>query len=76
MSEYRYRLCHKILVASVNIFVLASLFFAMYKASLDPDNFNAVFFKTIFSLLLVTLLSGYLAKRYMLKLYRNSLPHE
>ncbi len=67
MSEYRYFFFHKLLVAGVNLLVLAALFVSMYRASLYPDDFNHTFFKTIFSLLLPILLTGFLGKRFLNK---------
>lgn len=65
MTEYRLFLLHKLLVIGINCLVIAGLFLAMYRASLYPDNFNITFFKTIFSLLLPTLLLGFLGKRFL-----------
>lgn len=65
MSEYTFFLLHKLLVAAINCTVLIALFAAMYRASLYPDDFTAIFFKTIFSLLLPILLVGFVGKRYL-----------
>ena len=62
MSEYKFFLFHKLLVVGLNCLVLAALFIAMYRASLYPDDFNITFFKTIFSLLIPTLLLGLIGK--------------
>ena len=62
MSEYTAFLLHKLLVVTVNCLMLAALFIAMYRASLTPDEFNPTFFKTIFALLLPTLLLGFAGK--------------
>ena len=63
MSEYRFFLLHKVLVLAINILVLAALSIAMYRASLYPDDFNATFFKTLFSLFIPILLLGLFGKR-------------
>ena len=65
MSEYTFFLLHKLLVAGINCLVLIALFVAMYRASLFPDDFTPVFFKTILSMLLPTLLLGFAGKRYL-----------
>ena len=65
MSEYKFFLFHKLLVISVNCLILIALFIAMYRASLYPDNFNVTFFKTIFTLLIPTLLLGFIGKRFL-----------
>lgn len=65
MSEYKFFLFHKLLVIGINCLILLALFVAMYRASLYPDNFNIIFFKTIFSLLIPTLLLGFIGKRLL-----------
>jgi hypothetical protein len=65
MSEYKYFLFHKLLVIGINGLVIMALFVAMYRASLYPDDFNLTFFKTIFSLLVPTLVLGFIGKRYL-----------
>ena len=65
MSEYRFFLFHKILVAGINLLVLVALFVAMYRASLYPDAFTPTFFKTLFSLLIPTFALGYAGKRFL-----------
>jgi hypothetical protein len=72
MSEYRFFLLHKLLVTGVNLLILGALFMAMYRASLYPDDFTPVFFETIFTLLIPSLLLGYVGKR-MLNKHRSSL---
>ena len=62
MSEYTAFLLHKLLVVTVNCLMLGALFMAMYRAALTPDEFNLTFFKTIFALLLPTLLLGFAGK--------------
>jgi flagellar biosynthesis protein FliQ len=62
MSEYRFFLFHKLLVVGLNCLMVVALFVAMYRASLYPDDFTLVFFKTIFSLLIPTLLLGLVGK--------------
>ncbi|MBU1564032.1 MAG: hypothetical protein KJ630_00215, partial [Proteobacteria bacterium] len=56
---------HKMLVLAINFLLVVALFIAMYRASLFPEDFNATFFTTIFSLLIPTLVFGYLGKRYL-----------
>lgn len=65
MSEYKFFLCHKLLVLCVNGLVLTALFVAMYQASLNPDNFTPTFFKFLFALLIPTFLFGLIGKRYL-----------
>lgn len=65
MSEYRYFLLQKLLTVGVNILVLGSLFAAMYRASLYPQDFTITFFKTVFALLLPILVLGLLGKRVL-----------
>lgn len=72
MSDYKYFLYHKLLVLTVNLMVLATIFISMYRASLYPDDFNHTFFKTIFPLLICTLLTGYLGKRLIRRRYTPS----
>ncbi len=65
MSEYKFFLFHKLLVVSINVLVLVGLTVAMYRASLTPDDFNVTFFKTMFSLLMPTMLLGFIGKRIL-----------
>ena len=65
MSEYKFFLLHKLLVIGINCLMLVALFIAMYRASLYPDDFNITFFKTIFSLLIPTLLLGLIGKLFL-----------
>ena len=65
MSEYRFFLLQKLLVIGINLLVVLSLFIAMYRASLYPQDFTYTFFKTIFSLLIPSLLLGLLGKRIL-----------
>ncbi|NLX18971.1 MAG: hypothetical protein GXY53_06770 [Desulfobulbus sp.] len=67
MSEYRFFLFHKLLVATVNILVIVALFVAMYRASLYPDEFTPTFFSTLFTLFCPIFLLGYIGKRYLNK---------
>lgn len=73
MSEYRFFLLHKLLVVGVNCLLLASLFIAMYRASLYPDDFTPTFFKTIGPILLLILVLG-LGGKYLLNRYRPQSP--
>jgi hypothetical protein len=52
-------------VIGINCLVVLALFIAMYRASLYPDDFNLTFFKTIFSLLIPTLILGCIGKRFL-----------
>ncbi len=65
MSEYRFFLLHKLLVVGINVLVLAALTIAMYRASFAPDEFTAIFFKTLCTLLAPTLLLGLAGKRFL-----------
>jgi len=62
MSEYKFFLFHKLLVVGLNFLMLAALFIAMYRASLYPDDFTPTFLKTLFSLLIPTMLLGLIGK--------------
>ncbi|AAS94631.1 lipoprotein [Nitratidesulfovibrio vulgaris] len=68
MSDYRHELARRGLVLTVNLLVVACVFLAMYRASLQPDEFTPVFCKTFFTALVPTLFVGWLGKR----LLRNS----
>ncbi len=48
MSEYKFSFLRSLLTVGMNLMLLASLFVAMYRASLTPENFNITFFKTVF----------------------------
>jgi hypothetical protein len=65
MSEYRLFLLQKLLVLAINLLMVVAVFIAMYLASLNPEDFNTIFFKTIFSLLIPTLIFGFLGKRLL-----------
>ncbi|MDK9707233.1 MAG: hypothetical protein OEL83_09295 [Desulforhopalus sp.] len=65
MSEYRFFLLQKLLVLAINLFMVVAVFIAMYRASLHPEDFNATFFTTIFSLLIPGLVCGFLGKRFL-----------
>jgi hypothetical protein len=65
MSEYKLFLLQKLVVLAINLFMVVAVFIAMYRASLNPEDFNATFFKTIFSLLIPTLVVGLLGKRLL-----------
>ena len=73
MSEYRFFLLHKVLVVVVNILLLASVFAAMYFASLTTEDFNLTFFKTIGTFFLFILVLG-VGGKVMLNRYRPLLP--
>lgn len=65
MSEYKFFLFHKLLVLGLNCLMVAALFVAMYRASLYPDDFTPTFLKTLFSLLIPTMVLGLLGKLYL-----------
>jgi hypothetical protein len=65
MSEYRLFVLQKLLVLALNLFMVVAVFIAMYRASLFPEDFNATFFATIFSLLIPALVFGFLGKRFL-----------
>jgi hypothetical protein len=65
MSEYKFFLFHKLLVVGLNGLMVAALFIAMYRASLYPDDFTPTFLKTLFSLLIPTMVLGLLGKLYL-----------
>ena len=67
MSEYRFFLIHKLLMAGMNLLVLVALFVAMYRASLYPDDFTPTFFATLFPLLVSIFLFGFIGKRILRK---------
>jgi len=56
---------HLIRVAVINLLVLAELFFAVYKASQNPDEFTPVFYKVFFALFVPTLILGIVSKRFI-----------
>ena len=51
MSEYKFSFLRSLLTVGMNLMLLASLFVAMYRASLTPENFN------------ISMMSGVLIKR-------------
>lgn len=55
----------KLLALVINLLVLAELFIAIYYASGDPNEFTPRVFSMFFSLLLPTLILGWLVKRYL-----------
>ncbi len=71
MSEYRLFYLQKVLVLAINLLMVVAVFIAMYRASLYPEDFNATFFTTIFSLLIPTLIFGFLGKR-LLRIRQNT----
>lgn len=52
-----------LLTIAVNLLVLAEVFIAMYFAAKTPDEITPIFFKTLFSMLLPTLVMAAIAKR-------------
>ncbi len=73
MSEYKLFYLQKMLALAINLMMVVAVFIAMYRASLFPEDFNATFFTTIFSLLIPTLVIGFLAKHF-LRTRQNALP--
>ncbi len=73
MSEYKFSFLRSLLTVGMNLMLLASLFVAMYRASLTPENFNITFFKTVFSLIAV-ILTLFLGGRRLLNRYRPPEP--
>jgi hypothetical protein len=53
------------LVIVVDVLILVELAAAMYVASVHPDDFELVFMKSFFGLLVPTLLLSFLAKRIL-----------
>ena len=56
---------HLIRIVIVNVLVLAELCIAMYMAGQNPEEFQPVFLKVFFSLLVPTLILASIAKRLM-----------
>jgi hypothetical protein len=56
---------HWLLVIVVDVLVLVEVGLAMYLASLRPDDFELVFMKRFFGMLVPTLILAFLAKRRM-----------
>ena len=52
-----------LLTIAVNVLVLAEVFIAMYFAAKNPDEITPIFFKTLFGMLLPTLVLAFVAKR-------------
>lgn len=55
----------KIVVIAVDVAILAELCIGMHAASLTPEEFTPAFCKTFFSLLLPTLVAGFVAARFL-----------
>ena len=56
-----------LLTITVNLLVLAEVFIAMYFAAQNPDEITPIFFKTLFSMLVPTLVLAYVAKRLIVR---------
>jgi hypothetical protein len=54
-----------ILVVVVDVLMIAELVLAMYLASLRPDDFELIFMKRFFSMLVPTLAIAFLGKRFL-----------
>jgi hypothetical protein len=57
-------------IVTVNVLVLAELVLALYMAAQNPEEFQPVFLKVFFSLLVPTLILASIAKRLMKRLIR------
>ncbi len=53
----------KIVVAVMDVFMIAEVFLAIYWAHQDPENFSPLFFKYFFAMLIPTLLLAWLVAR-------------
>ena len=60
-----------LLTIAVNVLVLAEVFIAMYFAAQNPDEITPIFFKTLFSMLLPTLVLAFVAKRVIARRSRR-----
>ena len=60
-----------LLTITVNVLVLAEVFIAMYFAAKNPDEITPIFFKTLFSMLLPTLVLAFVAKRVIARRRRR-----
>ena len=56
-----------LLVIAVDVLILVELAVAMYVASVHPDEFELMFMKSFFGMLLPTLVLSFLAKRMLRK---------
>jgi len=56
---------HWLLVIVVDVLVIAEVVLAMYLASLQPEEFELVFMKRFFTMLVPTLILGFMTKRFM-----------
>lgn len=65
-----FSLPHLIRIVTVNVLVLAELCIAMHMAYQHPEEFQPVFFKVFFSLLVPTLILASIAKRLMARCMR------
>jgi Na+/proline symporter len=54
-----------LLVIAVDVLILVELAVAMYVASVHPDEFELMFMKSFFGMLLPTLVLSFLAKRML-----------
>jgi len=63
--QTNFTLPHILRVVTVNVLVLAELCVAMYMANQNPEEFNSVFFKVFFALLVPTLILSAVVKRLM-----------
>ena len=58
---------HIIFVVTLNVLILVELFIAMYMGHLNRDEFSPVFFKSLFSMLIPTLILAIIVKRWIPK---------
>jgi len=55
----------KLTVIAVDVAILAELCVGMHSASLDPDNITIAFCRTFFTLLVPTLVAGFVLSRLL-----------
>ncbi|MEF3697197.1 hypothetical protein [Desulfolutivibrio sp.] len=55
----------KIAVITVDVLILAELCVAMYLANANPDVFTPTFMKSFFSMLVPTMIAGYVSMRLL-----------
>ncbi len=55
----------KIAVITVDVLILAEVCVAMYLANANPDLFTSTFMKSFFSMLVPTLIAGYVSVRLL-----------
>lgn len=63
--DFAATVAHKLLVLTMNMLAVAAVCAGMYRASLTPDEFTPVFFKTFFAVLAPSLVFGWCARRWL-----------